>query len=357
MKISKIKMTKNNDEGSRVKAVVTLTFDNCLTIRNIRIIQAPNDLFIAMPARKNKEGNFLDICHPINYEFKEYVTREILNLYNSENSEYVFEGEFTKPNIGISVEPVNGNDIVLANLKLIFDDSFCIHGVKALRVRDNENKIIFVFPSIKTVDGKIVSICEMVRYFDEYQSEFLNAFNKEMLNSENYKESSENIKESSEIKSSDPKDEFIDKLKAIKSEKEQYLIIKDLEFDIDKAEMSIEQNGEKFTLFLEVRTNRKKICGEIWSPYLYINNGIPVSTNNIDELVNMNFAYDYKKDNSQTWIMYIFEHQDIMKGKIEILSREGDMLTIKWSGEADIFFNSDYAKNVPFECKFKVNLI
>ena len=68
------------------------------------------------------------------------------------------------------------------------------------------------------------------------------------------------------------------------------------------------------------------------------------------------FEYDYEKDSSQTWIMYVFEHEDIIRGKIEILSKEDNALTIKWSGIANIYANAGYDADVPFECVFKVNL-
>lgn len=182
MKISEIKMTKINNEDSRVKAIVTLTFDNCVTIRDIKIIQASNGFFVTMPARKDKEGNFLDVCYSINSEFREYVSREILNLYNSEKTEHMFEGEFTKPKIEISVEPINDSDVIVANLKVTFDNSFCVSGVKVLKLKDENDKIIFAFPSRKTIAGEIIYICEIVEYYDEYYSQLFDAFEKELLN-------------------------------------------------------------------------------------------------------------------------------------------------------------------------------
>lgn len=150
------------------------------------------------------------------------------------------------------------------------------------------------------------------------------------------------------------KDEAIDVPKIIKSEKEEYLVIKDLEFDIDNAQMRISTNEYGSKLFLEVNTISKEVFGETWKPYLYVNNGISISTNKYEELVGSTFLYDYEKDSSETWCMYLFEHEDIVNGKIEIISKEENTLTIKWSGEANIYYNSVYDTNVPFECKFKV---
>lgn len=142
-----------------------------------------------------------------------------------------------------------------------------------------------------------------------------------------------------------------------KIEKEQYLIIKDLEFDIENTEISLKKDAEsQYTLFLEVKTLRKKCYGGWWQPYLYINNGIPIKIDTLDDLVGKTFEYDFEKDSSQTWIMYVFEHNDISKSKIEILSKEESTLTIKWSGTANIYFNAAYDEDVPFECVFKVGM-
>lgn len=135
-----------------------------------------------------------------------------------------------------------------------------------------------------------------------------------------------------------------------KSDKEQYLIIKDLEFDIESTKIFIKNN----LLFLEVRAENQKCFGDNWAPYLYVNNGIPVE--NADELVGKVFEYDYEKDSSQTWIMYVFEHEDITKGRIEILEKNEDTLKIKWTGTANIYANGGYDEDVPFEGVFDIRL-
>lgn len=139
-------------------------------------------------------------------------------------------------------------------------------------------------------------------------------------------------------------------------EKKQYLKIKDLSFDIESTNISLKNRESNHVLFVELRATRKSIDGETWHPYLYINNGIPIKENDIESIIGKSFEYDYDTDNSQTWIMYVFGHENIKKGKIEILSKEDNKLRLKWCGEADIFFNEDYDERVPFESEFEVEI-
>lgn len=138
--------------------------------------------------------------------------------------------------------------------------------------------------------------------------------------------------------------------------KDQYLKIRDLTFDVESANISIKQRANDYILFIELKTISRKVEGEMWHPYLYINNGIPLNEDDINNLARKTFEYDYELDNSQTWIMYVLGHENIKKGRIEILSQKDNVLSVKWSGEADIYFNEDYDENVPFESSFEAKL-
>ena len=64
MQITDVRMRKV-DNGSRLKAVATITFDNVFVVHELRVIEGTNGLFVAMPNRKNNKGLFKDIAHPI----------------------------------------------------------------------------------------------------------------------------------------------------------------------------------------------------------------------------------------------------------------------------------------------------
>ena len=80
MNITDVRLKKVATEG-KMKAIASITFDNAFVVRDIRVIEGQNGLFIAMPSRKTQEGEYRDIAHPINSEFRELVTRAILEKY------------------------------------------------------------------------------------------------------------------------------------------------------------------------------------------------------------------------------------------------------------------------------------
>lgn len=82
MEITDIRIRKINTEY-RMKAVVSVTFDNEFVVHDIKIIESQNGLFIAMPSRKTPEGEFKDIAHPINAETREKIQTAILSKFEA----------------------------------------------------------------------------------------------------------------------------------------------------------------------------------------------------------------------------------------------------------------------------------
>ena len=80
MNITDIRVRKITSEG-RMKAVVSVTFDDAFVIHDIKVIEGQDKLFIAMPSRKTPEGEFKDIAHPINAETRELLHSSILAKY------------------------------------------------------------------------------------------------------------------------------------------------------------------------------------------------------------------------------------------------------------------------------------
>lgn len=80
MQITDIRVRKINAEG-RMKAVVSVTFDDAFVVHDIKVIEGQDKLFIAMPSRKTPEGEFKDIAHPINAETRELLHDRILEKY------------------------------------------------------------------------------------------------------------------------------------------------------------------------------------------------------------------------------------------------------------------------------------
>ena len=82
MKISEVKIFPVNED--RLKAYVTITIDNCFVVRDLKIIQGPGGLFVAMPSKKRKDGQFRDIAHPLNQSTRELIEDMIFNAYENE---------------------------------------------------------------------------------------------------------------------------------------------------------------------------------------------------------------------------------------------------------------------------------
>ena len=98
MEITSITIRKMGNEG-KMKAIVSVTFDNAFVVHDIKVIEGTNGYFIAMPSRKTQDGEFKDIVHPINSEFREKLSTEVLKKYREalENAEAAQPAEKIEP--------------------------------------------------------------------------------------------------------------------------------------------------------------------------------------------------------------------------------------------------------------------
>lgn len=119
MEITEVRVSLREHEGKRLKAYATVTFDNSFVVRNIKVVEGNNGLFVAMPARKlkqfcarcgkkvdmgsrycgmcgvqlpesprnatpDKQATHQDLAHPINQEFRDYLQSKVLDAYYEE---------------------------------------------------------------------------------------------------------------------------------------------------------------------------------------------------------------------------------------------------------------------------------
>ncbi len=82
MEITDIRIRKIEAEG-KMKAVVSVTFDNEFVVHDIKIIESQNGLFIAMPSRKTPDGEFKDIAHPINASAREKLQKAVIEKFET----------------------------------------------------------------------------------------------------------------------------------------------------------------------------------------------------------------------------------------------------------------------------------
>ena len=87
MNITDVRIRKITTEG-KMKAIVSITFNEEFVIHDIKVIEGQYGLFIAMPSRKTPDGEFKDIAHPINSTTREKIQKAILDEYEKvKNSE------------------------------------------------------------------------------------------------------------------------------------------------------------------------------------------------------------------------------------------------------------------------------
>jgi stage V sporulation protein G len=82
MEITEVRVFPVDEE--RLKAYVTITIDDCFVVRDLKVINGNNGLFVAMPSKKRKDGTFRDTAHPVNNETREAIEKKVLTAYEQE---------------------------------------------------------------------------------------------------------------------------------------------------------------------------------------------------------------------------------------------------------------------------------
>lgn len=91
LNITDVRVRLVKKEDSKLKAVASITIDNCFVIHEIRVIEGANECFVAMPSRKTPDGEFKDTAHPIDTPTREMVDKTILAAYEKAVKEAVTE--------------------------------------------------------------------------------------------------------------------------------------------------------------------------------------------------------------------------------------------------------------------------
>ncbi len=86
MDITDIRVRKINLEG-RMKAIVSVTFDDALVIHDVKVVEGDKGLFVAMPSKKMPDGEYKDIAHPISSQAREVIQTAVLAVYEEAKAE------------------------------------------------------------------------------------------------------------------------------------------------------------------------------------------------------------------------------------------------------------------------------
>ena len=116
MEITEVRVYPRSEE--KLKAFATVTFDNAFVVRNLKVINGQQGLFVAMPSRKMADGSHKDIAHPINNETRRMIEEKVLAAYQEKIKETssitTDSNEFKKSSTGTDLDlgdiPASGTE-------------------------------------------------------------------------------------------------------------------------------------------------------------------------------------------------------------------------------------------------------
>jgi stage V sporulation protein G len=91
MEITEVKVFPIEEE--KLKAFVSIVFDHCFMVNDIKVIRGKDGFFISMPSRRKRNGKFKDVAHPLNNETRQMLEEQILSEYEQVIAERRAEGE------------------------------------------------------------------------------------------------------------------------------------------------------------------------------------------------------------------------------------------------------------------------
>ena len=84
MEVTEVRVFPISKEDERLKAFATITFDDCFIVRDVKVIDGTEGLFVAMPSKKRKDGQYKDVAHPLNSHMRQAIESAVLDEYNQE---------------------------------------------------------------------------------------------------------------------------------------------------------------------------------------------------------------------------------------------------------------------------------
>lgn len=90
MKITEVKIypVKNQEKDKRLKAYVTIVFEDSFIVRDLKVILGNDgNLFVSMPSRRSRFGAFKDIAHPLNVGMRNTIETAVFKEYEKVKNE------------------------------------------------------------------------------------------------------------------------------------------------------------------------------------------------------------------------------------------------------------------------------
>lgn len=87
MKITEVRIKLVKKDEGKMKAIASITIDDCFVIHDVKVIEGTEDYFIAMPSKKTPDGEFKDIVHPLNTQTREMIKKVVLEEFDKVKKE------------------------------------------------------------------------------------------------------------------------------------------------------------------------------------------------------------------------------------------------------------------------------
>ena len=92
MKISDVRVRLIQNESGKLRAVASITIEDNFVVHDMKVVEGlDGNLFVAMPSRKGSNGEYKDICHPLNSETRALITDAVMDVYKLELAKTITE--------------------------------------------------------------------------------------------------------------------------------------------------------------------------------------------------------------------------------------------------------------------------
>lgn len=79
MEITNVRIILRDD--NKLKAFASIVIDDCFIVKGLKVIDGTRGYFVSMPSKKQREGTYIDIAHPLNSETREMIEGKVLDSY------------------------------------------------------------------------------------------------------------------------------------------------------------------------------------------------------------------------------------------------------------------------------------
>ena len=93
MNISEVRVRLVKKDEGKLKAVASVTIDDCFVVHDVKILEGQDDFFIAMPSKKTPDGEYKDIVHPLNTETREMLKKAVLDEFEKARSQAAIDSQ------------------------------------------------------------------------------------------------------------------------------------------------------------------------------------------------------------------------------------------------------------------------